>query len=953
MRKVLIIIFILIIANIITYISNNFKEDNIKHRNDYISPCFSGLIGYDRSDYMLRPNQTCILECTARYGVIVGSRRYNFSSGDYVKLWISTEYSIGVRFGDPDDGERDRAKIISLYAEWSDAYVRGWIDNILRIEGYLDPGTFHDGGEEIGDGEDYLHNIWLNVRRRRWNYSGSFSEHIFRYEHKDGYGLYIKVVVKCLEGYDYAKLYVDDEPTFEIRYSYIEEDGGGNPPPPSKKYVLNVKSKPINVKISYEIDGKSYSKTTPFSIKRDRPFTVKLTAPQYYSGYSFSYWDADHIYTSRTITLNISRSMTATAVYYKQNPPPKYLLYIRSNPISGVRYLYANPTYPWQNPGWKIGYTPDSVRPGENRWKDVWVKLSVPLYWYSNNEWYKFKNWTIYTGVWTVWKTYTNVNITFNMKGHSRLIAYAYYDIAETHRLTLKIMYLDYLDQLVDIVKNYPVEIDGTTYYTNSTGYVSIATHNGNHKIYVYDKNEGNTYYYFYKYSDNNRDNPRTITLDRDKMYTIYLIRQDKVKITYTEGGNVFLNSELIDNGTERWYRYGSPIALEAVPGIGHSFNKWLLNNNYYSNNKFILWQVFNPAEWKAVFVKKQVKLTYLGSNWYLMHEGINISFPYSGYYNISVIRFYSNSTPVYHLLTDPNDFHDIYYSGNLTIYAPTAWIPRGKIVKLPNPSVPRVSGGMFNGYYWLGCMVGNPFNFSDISGFNNVKNITYNIYNISLVFYNSTYQEEFRQTIVISAYNLSLHAYYDRYGVNVTLITEWRYRPPLDNFEINYHKVDVAIVAWDKHNKILFKKTIGDEVRDNKLYTYIYLLHQDLTDRYWTNGSELVIEYRWLSPSGKSLQFRPYGSSILETQLICMIPYIVGNVSENPVQVHYWISPWLVNRVKVIAVLWDNREYSWTFNTDDFTITIDVDKTFKDIYWYFIPDDTRNFILYVPPIKW
>ena len=952
MNRKIFLLFLIVFSLILLSIPT---QEDIKHTTT-IKPL--GIIDWTQkwSDKKLNPGYTDIVSCS-RDGLVIRYPSvdyywYNFSSGDYFKFVLKGDNTHGFtvmhRFASNDTFAE--CIVLNSGISWSNGYIYGYIDDIKRIEISYSSGSatytnkYVPFDPKVGK---------FNANPQQYSYSGSYSLHKIHYIYSIG-SITVTATFKVTRGSGYVGIVIDTNGLSEIRYSYMDNGGNPPPPPPSKKYVLNVKSKPINVKISYEIDGKSYSKTTPFSIKRDRPFTVKLTAPQYYSGYSFSYWDADHIYTSRTITLNISRSMTATAVYYKQNSPPKYLLYIRSNPISGVRYLYANPTYPWQNPGWKIGYTPDSVRPGENRWKDVWVKLSVPLYWYSNNEWYKFKNWTIYTGVWTVWKTYTNVNITFNMKGHSRLIAYAYYDIAETHRLTLKIMYLDYLDQLVDIVKNYPVEIDGTTYYTNSTGYVSIATHNGNHKIYVYDKNEGNTYYYFYKYSDNNRDNPRTITLDRDKMYTIYLIRQDKVKITYTEGGNVFLNSELIDNGTERWYRYGSPIALEAVPGIGHSFNKWLLNNNYYSNNKFILWQVFNPAEWKAVFVKKQVKLTYLGSNWYLMHEGINISFPYSGYYNISVIRFYSNSTPVYHLLTDPNDFHDIYYSGNLTIYAPTAWIPRGKIVKLPNPSVPRVSGGMFNGYYWLGCMVGNPFNFSDISGFNNVKNITYNIYNISLVFYNSTYQEEFRQTIVISAYNLSLHAYYDRYGVNVTLITEWRYRPPLDNFETNYHKVDVAIVAWDKHNKILFKKTIGDEVRDNKLYTYIYLLHQDLTDRYWTNGSELVIEYRWLSPSGRSLQFRPYGSSILETQLICMIPYVIGNVSENPVIVHYWINPWLINRVKVIAVLWDNREYSWTFNTNDFTITINVDKRFKDIYWYFIPsDDTRNFILYVPPIKW
>ena len=954
------ILLILIILLTITCTIQEMTTDTIKHSTNHIYPNFYSTIAQDHSDKPLKPNWTCVLECSALHGVISGSRRYNFSSGDYVALgyyyevdgWYSDEYEIRIEFGNPNDGERDRAKLISLYAEWDTAYLKAWVDNILRIEAYLDPNNLYDSGEKFGDAYLYRKYIHHNrILKNYWNYSGSFSKHTVKWEHKDGYGLYVKAIIKCIEGVDDAILSLDDKPYITVRYSYIEGSGGN--PPPSKKYVLNVKSKPINVKISYEIDGKSYSKTTPFSIERDRPFTVKLIAPQYYSGYSFSYWDADHIYTSRTITLNILRSMTATAVYYKQNSPPKYLIYIRSNPISGVRYLYANPTYPWQNPGWQIGYTPDARRPGENRWKDVWVKLSVPLYWYSN-QWYKFKKWTIYTGIWTVWKTYTNVNITFDMKGRRRLIAYAYYEPAVTHRLTLKVMYLDYLYNPVDIVKNYPIEIDGTTYYTNSSGDISIITRDGSHRIYVYDMDGGDTYHYFYRYSDGSTSNPRTIMLDGDKTYTIYLVRKHRVKITYTVGGCVLLNDETISNSTIKWYKYGEPISLQAIPYTRYSFKEWLQNNYHYSSSKFIMWQVVNPAEWKAVFVKKRVKLTYLGSNWYLMHEGLNVSLPYDGYYNISIRYFYVNATPVYHLLTNPTTFEDIYYSGNLTIYTPAPLIHKGEIVNLPNPNIPRVVGGAYDRYYWLGICVGNPFSHNDISGFNDARNITYNIYNISEIFYNSSYSEEFRQTIVISAYNLSLHAHYDRYGVNITLISEWRYKPPSDlNIPISYHKVDIALVCWDKREKILFKKPLGDYVLNGKLYTTVYLLHQDLTDRYWTYGSKLTIDYRWLSPTGKSLQFRPYGTTVLNTELICMVPYIIGNVSENPVIVHYWINPWLINRVKVIAVLWDNRKYSWIFDRNDFTITINVDKTFKDIYWYFIPCDTDGFLLYVPPIKW
>ncbi|RLE67460.1 MAG: hypothetical protein DRJ34_04715, partial [Thermoprotei archaeon] len=522
------------------------------------------------------------------------------------------------------------------------------------------------------------------------------------------------------------------------------------------------------------------------------------------------------------------------------------------------------------------------------------------------------------------------------------------------YRLTLKVMYVDYQGNSVNIVSNYPVKIDDKTYYTNNSGYISLLLREGSHTINVLEQTTYWRHYYFYKYSDESTANPRTIDLDKDKTYTVYLIREHRIKVIYTEGGNVELDGNLVLNGTEKWYKYGKTIYLNAIPESNYNFDKWYLGDTVYSSDPNISWRVTRGARWKAVFVKKQVKLTYLGSNWYLMHEGLNVSLQYDGYYNISIRYFYVNATPVYHLLTNPTTFEDIYYSGNLTIYAPASLIHKGEIVNLPNPNIPRVVGGAYDGYYWLGICVGNPFSHNDISGFNDARNITYNIYNISAIFYNSSYSEEFRQTIVTSAYNLSLHAHYDRYGVNITLISEWRYKPPSDlNIPITYHKVDIALVCWDKREKILFKKPLGDYVLNDKLYTTVYLLHQDLTDRYWTYGSKLTIDYRWLSPTGKSLQFRPYGTTVLNTELICMVPYIIGNVSENPVIVHYWINPWLINRVKVIAVLWDNREYSWIFDRSDFTITINVDKTFKDIYWYFIPCDTDDFLLYVPPIKW
>ncbi|RLE69169.1 MAG: hypothetical protein DRJ45_07000, partial [Thermoprotei archaeon] len=848
------------------------KED-IKHTTTF-KPL--GVVEWAKkwSDKPLRPGETDTVSCS-REGIVIRYPSvdyywYNFSSGDYFKFVLEGDNTHGFtvmhRFASNDTFAE--CIVLNSRISWSNGYIYGYIDDIKRIEISYSSGLatytnkYVPFDPKVGK---------FNANPQQYSYSGSYSLHKIYYIYSIG-SITATATFKVTRGSGYVGIVIDTNGLSEIRYSYM--DNGGNPPPPPPPNKINVLVKPD------VLNGESFRYKTHQTPWRWEDFPAQLQYSKYnlrlkakskiYKRYSDrleeyvfrnwsygKYWWENKLYTTSIDTgwINLNPvSVKHFTAFYDLNRTICSLNIIVIPNGAGT----TNPS-----PGYYY-YDQNTV-----------VEVEANAY-----KKYVFDHWELDR------QNIGSSNPTYIVMDRNHVL---YAVFKPLYRLTLKVMYVDYQGNSVNIVSNYPVKIDDKTYYTNNSGYISLLLREGSHTINVLEQTTYWRHYYFYKYSDESTANPRTIDLDKDKTYTVYLIREHRIKVIYTEGGNVELDGNLVLNGTEKWYKYGKTIYLNAIPESNYNFDKWYLGDTVYSSDPNISWRVTRGARWKAVFVKKQVKLTYLGSNWYLMHEGLNVSLQYDGYYNISIRYFYVNATPVYHLLTNPTTFEDIYYSGNLTIYAPAPLIHKGEIVNLPNPNIPRVVGGAYDGYYWLGICVGNPFSHNDISGFNDARNITYNIYNISAIFYNSSYSEEFRQTIVTSAYNLSLHAHYDRYGVNITLISEWRYKPPSDlNIPITYHKVDIALVCWDKREKILFKKPLGDYVLNGKLYTTVYLLHQDLTDRYWTNGSKLTIEYRWLSPAGKSLQFRPYGSSILETQLICMVPYVIGNVSENPVIVHY-----------------------------------------------------------------
>jgi parallel beta-helix repeat protein len=121
-------------------------------------------------------------------------------------------------------------------------------------------------------------------------------------------------------------------------------------PPPSKTYILHVQSYPITgIQISYCGDY-SGTEMTNFEIgPKNSPFTITLTAPLTYQGYTFDHWELDGVNmgsdTALTVSANdMKRERTAVAVYSSPGVSPSYTInYLFSSmdvESNGVLHVY-------------------------------------------------------------------------------------------------------------------------------------------------------------------------------------------------------------------------------------------------------------------------------------------------------------------------------------------------------------------------------------------------------------------------------------------------------------------------------------------------------------------------------------------------------------------------------------------------------------------------------------
>ncbi|RLF36572.1 MAG: hypothetical protein DRN03_03500, partial [Thermoplasmata archaeon] len=138
--------------------------------------------------------------------------------------------------------------------------------------------------------------------------------------------------------------------------------------------------------------------------------------------------------------------------------------------------------------------------------------------------------------------------------------------------LIITVKYLDYRENVVSTVQNKRVEVDGTTYKTDSSGRISISVSVGEHEIYIpeeYRVKEDGVYwqkYYFAKWSDNNKQNPRTFSITDDTEIVVYVWRECKVVI----GSDPELT---VSPRGEHWYKYKYSLSISASPDS--KFDYW------------------------------------------------------------------------------------------------------------------------------------------------------------------------------------------------------------------------------------------------------------------------------------------------------------------------------------------------------------------------------------------
>ena len=442
------------------------------------------------------------------------------------------------------------------------------------------------------------------------------------------------------------------------------------------------------------------------------------------------------------------------------------------------------------------------------------------------------------------------------------------------------------------------------------------------------------------------------------KVYGTWTVSSYKIgKVEYSDG--VFIGTLTVAVPHQVSY-LGITYNLSEWHGVdGYDGNKaWL---SLISGNNYII-----IAEYGG---KSTERRSYsIEGSWYLPTQIINVSLPYSGKYYIISYKYYDNASDLVHLLVHPNAIDQAYYAGNITIYAPEPWIRKNRIITLKpydNTTLPKViEPEEYRGWIWLGMGTANPFA-KNYTGFNYKTNTTFNIYNITLRWINETDGSiiEWNQTIVVSTLAMKIKGIYDIYGVTVVIETFFKLLPPEElNLTPQPPFGDVAIVAFDSENNILFKVPMGSGVdgycgvNGSIVISSVYLRHDYLTfEKYWDEGTNLTVEYRWIAPLGENILFRVWDSDLLRIHLKPLIPWIIGNISFSPVQIRFRLENKPPGLVAIYIRLWNDTgsRFIGTFLSDDITLKININKNLLDDLWiYFVPSQTTNEIVYVIPVK-
>ncbi|RLF10588.1 MAG: hypothetical protein DRJ62_04905, partial [Thermoprotei archaeon] len=220
---------------------------------------------------------------------------------------------------------------------------------------------------------------------------------------------------------------------------------------------------------------------------------------------------------------------------------------------------------------WKVVVSADSdltTKPSDTKWYGHDYKLSI-----SASPANRFDYWSVEEKPEGDSFTSTDNPIKLTID-----IGYQIYAKAKTKvGLIVTVKYLDYQGKVVSVVRGKKVLIDGVEYKTDSSGRVSITVTVGTHTIEVpeeYRVKEDGVYwqkYYFAKWSDGNKQNPRTFSINEDTELIAYVWRECRIEVKS--------DPELNTNPSGiNWYKYNYPLSIPASPG--NEFDYWTVKEH-------------------------------------------------------------------------------------------------------------------------------------------------------------------------------------------------------------------------------------------------------------------------------------------------------------------------------------------------------------------------------------
>ncbi len=471
----------------------------------------------------------------------------------------------------------------------------------------------------------------------------------------------------------------------------------------------------------------------------------------------------------------------------------------------------------------------------------------------------------------------------------------------------------------------------------------------------------------------------------------------DTGNILYLPSGEAYLGFKVYGTWTVSSYKintveYGDGVALGSltvtVPcqlsylGITYNLSKWHGVDGYDGNKAWLSLISGNNyiviVEYGSESVPR--RSFAVASEWYCPEMTMNATLPkdieYPAIIDLIVTPYFENSSeriyayivhpegrdyrfiPVRHLTLNATEWYNV--SGLFTFST-------DEVERLP--TILNISDGRYRKYIgWKFLTLIALYNESmyycwntsrHYRGFDFRNNITYNVFNVTFRWFNGTDVLEWNKTVVVSIPAMKVRGIYDMYGVTVVMESYWLLRPPV-NVTMEPVWGDIAIVAYDSEGKVLFKALLGSGVNGyygvngTTVLTSVYLRHDYLTfEKYWDRGTNLTFEYRWLSPSGKSILTKIWGMNPLAICLKPLKPWIVSEIQEYPLEIHFRLENRDECCVSVVVVLWNGTKYDiGTYCCDEITVHLNVDKRNRDAWIYFIPSETSGFLLYVPPIK-